>query len=53
MWVVRCFSSPSSFGSQDGRKSSSLVMAKAVGTVVRFSSSSVAGASMAICASLV
>ncbi|MCI92453.1 hypothetical protein A2U01_0113749, partial [Trifolium medium] len=51
MWAVRCFSSPSSSGSQGGRKSSSLVMAKVVGTAVRFSLSSVAGASMAIWAS--
>ncbi|MCI56264.1 hypothetical protein A2U01_0077515, partial [Trifolium medium] len=29
IWAVRCFNSPSSSGSQGGRKSSSLVMAKA------------------------
>ncbi|MCI44501.1 hypothetical protein A2U01_0065740, partial [Trifolium medium] len=52
-WAVKCFSSSSSSGSQGGRKSLSLVMAKAVGTAVRFSPSSLAGASMAIWASLV
>ncbi|MCI97985.1 hypothetical protein A2U01_0119286, partial [Trifolium medium] len=51
MWAVKCFSNSSSSGLQGGKKSSSLVMAKAVGIAARFSSSSAAGASMAIWAS--
>ncbi|MCI59208.1 hypothetical protein A2U01_0080463, partial [Trifolium medium] len=48
IWVVRCFISPSSSEPGEGKKSSSLDMAKAVGTAVQFSSSSAAGVSMAI-----
>ncbi|MCI83855.1 hypothetical protein A2U01_0105131, partial [Trifolium medium] len=47
IWAVRCFISPSSSELEGGRKSSGLDMAKAVGTDVRLSSSSAAGASMA------
>ncbi|MCI66784.1 hypothetical protein A2U01_0088042, partial [Trifolium medium] len=47
IWAVRCFISPSSSELGGGRKSSAFDMAKAVGTAVRLSSSSVAEVSMA------